>query len=119
MACCALSTIDNPFDPFEDFSKWFLFDQMNNYKCSERVARRALVDSDSMSPNEIEEEIERIIDEIVSEDPSGLFIKVEIGKFMYINPNEYEKPTENETKSFRKSNNSAEKRANSPLDSEK
>lgn len=100
MACCALSTINNPFDPFEEFDKWFLFDHLNGYYCSEQVARRALCDSRSMSPYEIEEETERVIDEIIKNDPSGFYVKVEIGKFIFIPPSEYDKPTETETKSF-------------------
>ena len=27
MAKCALTTIDNPFNPFEQFVPWFLFDE--------------------------------------------------------------------------------------------
>lgn len=101
MACCALSTVDNPFDPFTDFDKWFLFDQFNGYHCSEKVARLAICDDNSMSPYEIEDEVERVIDEIVANDPSGLYVKVEIGKFIYVPPQEYEKATETEHKKFK------------------
>lgn len=26
-ADCALTTIDNPFDPFKQFDEWFMFDE--------------------------------------------------------------------------------------------
>ena len=30
MTCCMLSTIDNPFNPFEDYSSWLMFDKEKN-----------------------------------------------------------------------------------------
>ena len=35
MAKCMLTTIDNPFNPFEDFDSWFLYDiEKGYYSCS-------------------------------------------------------------------------------------
>lgn len=42
---CMLTTIDNPFDPFEQFTSWLLFDEEKGYhSCSYlgRIARMVL-----------------------------------------------------------------------------
>ena len=70
----ALTTIDNPFDPINDFFNWFLFDIEKGYNsCSylDRIART----SSQLSEEEYEQEIERAIDEIVKEDPFGIYMK--------------------------------------------
>ena len=50
-----LTTIDNPYDPFEDFDSWLMFDKEKGYNCCEKVARIAQL-SDDMSEKEINEE---------------------------------------------------------------
>ena len=59
-----LTTIDNPFNPFEDFTSWRLFDLEKGYNSCERLARIAEL-SDDLPQKEIDEEIERAIDEII------------------------------------------------------
>jgi hypothetical protein len=70
-----LSTIDNPFNPFEDFASWFRFDSEKNYNSSEYVARLANY-KDDMTQREIDMETERAIDKIIFYDPIGIYIKV-------------------------------------------
>lgn len=72
---CALSTIDNPFNPFEDFSSWFSFDVEKGYYSCSRLMRIANV-TDDMSDTEENAEIERAIDELIKVDPTNLYIKV-------------------------------------------
>ena len=36
---CRLTTTDNPFDPFEQFTSWYLFDMEKGYDCCGRVDR--------------------------------------------------------------------------------
>ena len=72
---CKLTTIDNPFDPFEQFDKWFQFDVEKGYYSCSRLARIAKL-SDDFTQKEIEEEIERAIDEIIMYDPLGIYKKV-------------------------------------------
>ena len=70
-----LTTIDNPFDPFEQFTSWRLFDLEKGYNSCERLARIANI-SDDLSQKEIDEEIERAIDRIIELDILNVYKKV-------------------------------------------
>ena len=70
-----LSTFDNPFNPFEDYNSWMLFDKEKGYNSSERLMRIAKID-DSMSEEEIDAEIERAIDEIIKYDFLNVYVKI-------------------------------------------
>lgn len=72
---CRLTTFDNPFDPFEQFTSWLLYDKEKGYNTSEYLARIANVSSD-MSEKEENEEIERAIDEIIKYDFLNIYKKV-------------------------------------------
>ena len=72
---CMLTTKDNPFNPFEDFRSWFLFDIEKGYNSCSYLDRIAHF-KDDMTQNEINIETERAIDEIVSMNPLGIYIKV-------------------------------------------
>lgn len=62
-----LTTIDNPYDPFEEFDKWFLFDVEKGYNSCSYLARIAEI-PDDFSDSEASAEIERAIDEIIKYD---------------------------------------------------
>ena len=70
-----LSTIDNPFNPFEDFNSWFLFDVEKGYNSCSYLARIAKT-SNEFTEEEEAEEIERAIDEIIQYDFMNIYIKV-------------------------------------------
>lgn len=72
---CMLTTFDNPFDPFEQFTLWLMFDKEKGYDSCERLARIAQF-TDDMSEKEIEEENERAIDEIIKYDFTNTYKKV-------------------------------------------
>ena len=72
---CTLTTFHNPFDPFEQFDQWFLFDVEKGYNSSSRLARIAKI-SDEMTEKEVNEEIERAIDEIIYYDFMNIYKKV-------------------------------------------
>lgn len=71
----ALTTIDNPFDPFEQFDSWFLFDVEKGYNSCGYLAR-IMKDTDSFSDEETQIEIERAIDEIIFYDFLNIYKKV-------------------------------------------
>ena len=70
-----LTTYDNPFNPFEQFSSWFLFDVEKGYNTCSYLARIAKL-SDKMSQQEEDEEVERAIDEIIKYDVEDIYQKV-------------------------------------------
>lgn len=75
MSKCALTTFDNPYNPFEQFDSWFRFDSDMGYNsCSylDRIART----SDQLSEEENDREIERAIDEIIKYDFMNIYKKV-------------------------------------------
>jgi hypothetical protein len=71
----ALTTIDNPFDPFEQFTSWWKFDVEKGYNTCGYLARIAKITQD-MSQKEEDEEIERAIDEIIEFNPLNIYKKV-------------------------------------------
>ena len=72
---CMLTTIDNPYNPFEQFESWFLFDTEKKYNSSSYLARIAKL-TDDMSETERDIEIERAIDEIIKLDFTGMRMKI-------------------------------------------
>ncbi len=77
MAMCALTTLDNPFDPFTQWDSWFRFDEDEGYHSCAYLARIART-SDQLSPSENEQEIERAIDDIVKYNPLGIYKKIKV-----------------------------------------
>ena len=67
-----ITTIDNPFNPFEDFASWYDFDMEKGYCSCQRVARLANI-TDDMTDIEEEEEIERATKRLVEIDPLDIF----------------------------------------------
>ena len=71
----ALTTFDNPFDPFEDFKAWFEFDVEKGYYSCSKLARLMNV-TDDMTQKEVDEEKERAIDELIKYDFLNVFKKI-------------------------------------------
>ena len=70
-----LTTIDNPFSPFDQWDEWYAFDMRAGYNTSGLLARIAKVSND-LSDKDIDQAIELAIDEIVAENVSGMHRKV-------------------------------------------
>ena len=72
---CRLTTIDNPFDPFDQFTSWLLFDKEKGYNTCEKLDRISNY-TDDMSEKEIDDEHERAINEMIEYDFLGIYRKV-------------------------------------------
>lgn len=70
-----LTTVDNPFNPFTEFDKWFLFDSEKGYGTCGLLARVSKLSPD-MTDEEETAENNRAIDEIVMNDFQNLYRKV-------------------------------------------
>lgn len=71
----ALTTVDNPFDPIDDFYNWYAFDLLQGHDSCGLLARVAKT-SDALSDKEYELEVERAIDLIIKYDLENKFVKV-------------------------------------------
>lgn len=71
----AITTLDNPFDPINEFDDWYRFDTDKGYNTCAYLDRIALT-SDSLSEQENLNEIERAIDEIIKFDFENKYKKV-------------------------------------------
>lgn len=71
----ALTTVDNPFDPFDQFSDWYSFDVEKGYNSCSLLARFAFT-SDQLTDEENNKFIEEAIDEIIKYDVRNVFKKV-------------------------------------------
>lgn len=72
---CAITTFDNPYNPFEQFTLWDLFDKEKGYYSNQKVARLVNFTSD-MTEKEMLEENERAIDLLIALDFTNTFQKV-------------------------------------------
>lgn len=75
----ALTTFDNPFDPFTQFNEWFIWDVTKGYNSCGYLARIARTSS-QLTDEENNREIERAIDEIISLDFANVYRKVRKGE---------------------------------------
>lgn len=72
---CMLTTFDNPYDPFDQFTSWFMYDIDKGYNSCDYLGRIART-SDQLSEEENDQEVERAIDEIIKYDFRNIYKKV-------------------------------------------
>ena len=72
---CMLTTFDNPYNPFDDFTSWFMFDIEKGYNTCSYLGRMVNL-SDDLCQKEVDEEVERAIDEIIFYDFRNIYKKV-------------------------------------------
>lgn len=70
-----LTTFDNPYDPFTQFTSWFLYDETMGYHTTSYLGRIARISSE-LSDEENNREEERAIDEIIKYDFQNIYKKV-------------------------------------------
>lgn len=69
---CMLTTIDNPFNPFEQPDQWRSFDVDHGYFTSEYLSRIAKLDIE-MTTKEYYDEVERACEEILKLNPVKMY----------------------------------------------
>ena len=72
---CMLTTFDNPFDYFNDFASWFMYDKEKGYNTCEYLGRIVVLE-EGMTQKEENEAVERAIDQIIEQDFLGIYKKV-------------------------------------------
>ena len=72
-----LTTIDNPYDPFTEFDKWYIFDSSKGYDSCGLVARLTQT-STAFTEEEQKRDIETAIDGFLEVDPLHIYKKVTI-----------------------------------------
>ena len=70
-----LTTFDNPFDPFDKFDEWRVYDELLGYHTPSLLARHAIVSYD-LSEEEYHRSIELAMDEIIKINASGMHRKL-------------------------------------------
>lgn len=76
-----ITTLDNPFNPFSDFDAWYTFDNMKGYNTYSVLARMCAT-SLEQTEEEVSSELDKAIDRLVELNPNGLYIKVNLSKFL-------------------------------------
>lgn len=77
MVRCFLTTIDNQYDPYEQFERWYQYDMDHGYNSSGLLMRLAETSS-QFTDNENAYEIEKAIDKIVANDPLNIYKKLKL-----------------------------------------
>lgn len=75
----ALTTVDNPYDPFTQFDSWFLYDVEKGYNTCGLLAR--IVNENEEIIDEVDEDeentqIEKAIDIIIKNDFTNMYRKI-------------------------------------------
>ena len=76
----ALTTVDNPFDPFTQWDEWYAYDARQGYHTPSFLARIAFT-SDDLSDADQASAIQSAIEEIVRENVLGIYRKVSRNSF--------------------------------------
>lgn len=72
---CALTTVDNPYDPLKDFDDWYAYDESHGY-CTSGYLARITMTSDDLSESDREQAVSDAIDEIIAMNGDGFYKKI-------------------------------------------
>lgn len=75
MRVSMLTTVDNPYNPFDEYNKWFMWDLRSGYNSPGLLARVVKTSSD-LSDADQEKAVEDAIDEIIELNPLGVHLKL-------------------------------------------
>ena len=85
-----ITTVDNPFSPFDDFDKWFEYDVLHHHNTCQLLASFSTI-NETMSTKERLDAVEQAIDEVIRLDFQHKFKKIsrpykpEFGKDQHLN----------------------------------
>lgn len=68
-----LTTVDNPFSVFTQYEDWYRYDRDHDYGTVELLARFTCV-SDELSDTENEEEMKRVVYDIIEHDMEHMYM---------------------------------------------
>ena len=71
-----ITTVDNPYDPAEQFDEWFAFDESHGYHTCQLLDRIANTSFLAFNEEENDNEIERAIDEIIEFEGNEIYKKI-------------------------------------------
>lgn len=71
-----LTTVDNPYDPFEEFDLWFIYDIQKGYNSCALLDRMLHV-SEDWNEDSLNQTVDETIDEIIQFDPFEIYKKVQ------------------------------------------
>ncbi len=74
-----LTTLDNPFDPFEESENWRRYDEDHGYYTNNLIARCVAV-HDEMDDDTFHFQVEQIVDQFVRFNPLGIYRKAVKGE---------------------------------------
>lgn len=72
---CMLTTFDNPYNPFTQFDRWFLFDTEKGYNTCAYLGR-IVKTSDEFTDEEYNQAVNAAIDEIIRYDFRNIYKKI-------------------------------------------
>ena len=75
MVTAMLTTVDNPYDPRENFEAWYAWDVSHGYNTSAYLAR-VLVDADDAPGPVRDRQVEEAIDEIIEAHDGEIYKKL-------------------------------------------
>lgn len=71
----AITTLDNPYDPFTQFDEWYAFDEVHCYHSCSLLAQFANTSID-LNVDEVNAKLESAIDRIIELDLFGNYKKI-------------------------------------------
>lgn len=71
-----LTTKDNPFNPFDDFNSWYLYDIEKGYNTCSLLGRLTQTNDEGLSYQEENEFINNAIDDIIKYDARNIYTTV-------------------------------------------
>lgn len=69
-----ITTIDNPYSPFDEFDDWWRYDRIHNYGTIEKLSRLS-PNSDLFTDEENADETDKAVDRLMAIDILGIYKK--------------------------------------------